>query len=86
MVLMNVMQLPAREPAPDVEALATFVACAHAMLDPSTPEASRRAVEGRLLAQLPTMKALGVFELFDVRDPALGQLIADELEEDANAR
>jgi hypothetical protein len=76
----------ARDPAPDVEARATFVACAHAMLDPSTPEATRRAVEARLLAQLPTVKALGLFELFDVRDPALGQLIADELEVSANAR
>jgi hypothetical protein len=56
------------------------------MLDPSTPEASRRAVEGRLLEQLPTLKALGVFELFQVRDPALGQLIADELEDNINAR
>jgi hypothetical protein len=56
------------------------------MLDPSTPEATRRAVEARLLKQLPTVKALGLFELFDVRDPALGQLIADELEVAANAR
>jgi hypothetical protein len=86
MVLMNVLHMPARGPAPDVEALATFVACAHAMLDPATPEPTRRAVEARLLAQLPTVKALGLFELLDVRDPALSQLIADELEVGANAR
>ncbi|KAF1006092.1 MAG: hypothetical protein GAK28_02710 [Luteibacter sp.] len=60
------------------DALATFVACAHAMLDPTTPENQLRRLEPRLLAQLPTLRALGVFELFDVRDPALAALLADE--------
>lgn len=60
------------------EALVTFVACAHAMLDPSTPEEQVRQLEPRLLAQLPTLRALGVFELFDVRDSALAALLADE--------
>lgn len=60
------------------EALVTFVACAHAMLDPSTPEDQVRRLEPRLLAQLPTLKALGIFDLFDVRDPALAALLADE--------
>lgn len=60
------------------DALVTFVACAHAMLDPSTPETQLRRLEPRLLAQLPTLRALGVFELFDVRDPALAALLADE--------
>lgn len=60
------------------DALVTFVACAHAMLDPSTPEEQLRALEPRLLAQLPTLRALGVFELFDVRNPALAELLADE--------
>lgn len=60
------------------DALVTFVACAHSMLDPSTPEEQLRRLEPRLLAQLPTLRALGVFELFDVRDPALAALLADE--------
>ncbi|KJV36581.1 hypothetical protein [Luteibacter yeojuensis] len=60
------------------EALVTFVACAHAMLDSTTPEEQRRRLEPRLLAQLPTLRALGVFELFDVRNPALAALLADE--------
>ena len=59
-------------------ALVTFVACAHAMLDATTPEEQRRRLEPRLLAQLPTLRALGVFDLFDVRDPALAALLADE--------
>jgi hypothetical protein len=49
------------------------------MLDPATPEALRREAEPRLLAQLPTLRALGVFELFAIRDPALAALVRDEL-------
>lgn len=60
------------------DALVTFVACAHAMLDPDTPEERVRSLETRLLAQLPTLRALGVFELFDVRDAALAALLEDE--------
>jgi hypothetical protein len=61
--------------------LETFVACAHQMLDPSTPEPVRRAVEPRLLAQLPALRALGVFELFELRNPALRAWMNDELAE-----
>ena len=60
------------------DALVTFVACAHAMLDPTTPEEQVRRLEPRLLAQLPTLRALGVFDLFEVRDPALAALLLDE--------
>ena len=63
------------------DSLVTFVACAHAMLDPSTPEDQVRRLETRLLAQLPTLRALGVFELFAVRDTALAALLADEDEQ-----
>lgn len=56
-----------------------FIACAHQMLDPATPEAARVAMEPRLLAQLPALRALGVFELFEIRDPALRTWLADEL-------
>lgn len=59
--------------------LATFVACAHQMLDPATPETVRRSVEPRLLAQLPALRALGVFELFELRHPALRAWLQDEL-------
>lgn len=61
--------------------LETFVACAHQMLDPATPEGVRRAMEPRLLAQLPALRALGVFELFEVRDSALKAWLDDELAE-----
>ena len=59
--------------------LETFVACAHQMLDVATPETTRRAVEPRLLAQLPVLRALGMFELFELRDPALRAWLGDEL-------
>lgn len=60
--------------------LETFVACAHEMLDPATPEAVRRRAEPRLLAVLPMLQALGVFELFAIRDDALRHMVQDELE------
>ncbi|MHB1056989.1 MAG: hypothetical protein ACYC0F_03775 [Rhodanobacter sp.] len=67
------------KPAAAASPLATFVACAHQMLDPATPEAVRRAMEPRLLAQLPALRALGVFELFELRHPALRAWLDDEL-------
>lgn len=67
-------------PTSATSALAVFVACAHQMLDPVTPEAVRRAMEPRLLAQLPSLRALGLFDLFELRHPALRAWLADELE------
>ncbi|HEX7341949.1 MAG TPA: hypothetical protein VF269_06710 [Rhodanobacteraceae bacterium] len=66
---------------PATAALATFVAGAQLMLDAATPEDLRRQAETRTLAQLPVLRALGVFELFAVRDPALAALLRDELEQ-----
>jgi len=70
-----------RTPAAESAPLEAFVACAHQMLDPNTPEAARRALEPRLLALLPTLRALGVFELFDLRHPALRTWLEDEMQE-----
>jgi len=58
--------------------LAVFVTCAQLMLDQATPEGQRRQAETRLLSQLPVLRALGVFELFSVRDAALAALLEDE--------
>ena len=71
--------LPSTVPVPAHAPLDVFVACAHQMLDPATPEAVRRTLEPRLLAQLPALRALGVFDLFVLRHPALRALVADEL-------
>ncbi|CAM5427885.1 hypothetical protein [Rhodanobacter lindaniclasticus] len=67
-------------PASRTDALTDFVIHAQLMLDPATPEPMRREAEPRLLAQLPTLQALGVFELFTIRDPALAALVHDELQ------
>lgn len=64
----------------DTDALTDFVVNAQLMLDPITPESVRRQAEPRLLALLPVLQALGVFELFAIRDPALAELVRDELE------
>lgn len=74
---MSLLPIPAALPSTDP--LTDFVADARLMLDPATSESVRRATEPRLLAQLPTMHALGVFELFAIRDPALHALVRDEL-------
>jgi hypothetical protein len=72
--------VPSSPPHPAAPAtLEAFVACAHQMLDPATPENVRRGLESRLLAQLPVLRALGVFELFQLRDPALRAWLDDEL-------
>ena len=78
---MSLIQLVSVKSEISKSPLETFVACAHQMLDPVTPEAVRRAMEPRLLAQLPALRALGVFELFELRDPALKAWIDDELAE-----
>lgn len=77
---MTFLPLHSVNPTSTTSALAVFVACAHQMLDPVTPEAVRRAMEPRLLAQLPSLRALGVFDLFELRHPALRAWLADELE------
>ncbi|WP_426701585.1 hypothetical protein ACPPVV_00795 [Rhodanobacter sp. Col0626] len=74
---MSLLPTPAALPCAD--ALTEFVEHAQLMLDPATPEPVRREVEPRLLALLPTLKALGVFELFTICDPALQALVRDEL-------
>jgi hypothetical protein len=77
---MSPIELLSMKPKLTASPLETFVACAHQMLDPATPEQVRRAVEPRLLAQLPALRALGVFELFELRDPALRAWLTDELD------
>lgn len=61
------------------EALTRFVVSAQLMLDPLTPESVRRQVEPRLVSALPALQALGVFDLFAIRDPALAAMVVDEL-------
>lgn len=63
----------------ETDALLDFVVHAQWMLDPATPEPLRREAEPRLLALLPTLQALGVFDLFEIRHPALAALVRDEL-------
>jgi hypothetical protein len=77
---MSLLPVPTPVHASRPDALTDFVAHAQLMLDPATPEPVRREAEPRLLAQLATLQALGVFELFHIRDPALRALVHDELQ------
>ena len=77
---MSLLPVPTPVHSPRIDALTDFVIHAPLMLDPATPESVRREAEPRLLAQLPILQALGVFELFTLRDPALHALVRDELQ------
>ncbi|HWX67372.1 MAG TPA: hypothetical protein VNZ27_13200 [Rhodanobacter sp.] len=76
---MSAIELIKLKATSDLCPLETFVACAHQMLDPATPEPILCVMEPKLLAQLPALRALGVFELFEVRDPSLRAWLDDEL-------
>lgn len=64
---------------PAEQALPRFVECARRMLDPATSEPVRRELEPQLLRLLPVVRALGLFDLFDVRDRAMAALLRDEM-------
>lgn len=57
-------------------ALHAFVTLARALLA-ADDERERRALEDRLLALLPAVRASGLFEIVDVRDPALRAMLDD---------
>lgn len=76
----------AGHPPAETDALTDFVVNAQLMLDPATPEPVRREAEPRLLAVLPTLQALGVFELLAIRDAALATMVRDELEARRSSR
>lgn len=74
------MSCSAVSPSPQHEApLQRFLVLATTMLEAATPESTRCRLERELVALLPTLRALGVFELLTPRQPALRALIADEL-------
>lgn len=76
---MSPIELIKFKPASSRCPLETFVACAHQMLDPATPEKVLCMTEPKLLEQLPAIRALGVFDLFEIRDPSLRAWLNDEL-------
>ncbi|HEX7111598.1 MAG TPA: hypothetical protein VF216_04080 [Mizugakiibacter sp.] len=57
-------------------ALHAFVTLAHALLA-ADDERERCALEDRLLALLPAVRASGLFEIVAVRDPALRAMLDD---------
>ena len=74
--------MPPSAKSPSAEqALSHFVQYARQMLDAATTEPRRRELEAQLLALLPVVHALGLFDLFEVRDSALAALLRDELAE-----
>lgn len=70
---MNVSSLQRRHRA---DTLYDFVACSAELLA-SHDEFRRRELEDRLLAMLPEIQAMPVFEVFTVRNPALRAMLDD---------
>ncbi|QNM97057.1 hypothetical protein [Chitinimonas koreensis] len=56
-----------------------FLANAAVLADPAAPAAEREAAQADLIELLPALEALGLFEVFAVRDPALAGLVGREL-------
>ncbi|WLH86959.1 hypothetical protein [Pseudomonas sp. FP2338] len=52
-----------------------FLVNARAWCDPNTDAQQRTIAEQDLLALLPALRALGLFEVFKVRDPQLQRLV-----------
>ncbi|MEE2468694.1 hypothetical protein [Pseudomonas aeruginosa] len=54
-----------------------FIANARLLLEEKLPVAQRRQAEEDLRALLPAIRALGLLELFELRDARLRTLVAD---------
>ena len=55
-----------------------FLINARMLIDPQTPEHQRTAATQDILQALPALKALGLFELMQVRDPRIRALCEHE--------
>lgn len=55
-----------------------FLASVRQWQDPASDAAARVVAEADVRALLPALRALGLFEVFAVRDPALQQLLDSE--------
>ncbi len=56
--------------------VAAFMANARVLSDPAAPEEARAEAERHLVALLPALRALGVFDVFEIRNEALRALVA----------
>jgi antirestriction protein ArdC len=55
-----------------------FLINARMLIDPQTPEDQRTAATQDILQALPALRALGLFELMQVRDPLVRALCEQE--------
>lgn len=57
-----------------------FLATARQWLNPATPDHQRQRAQQDLRELLPALDALGLFEILEVRDPALRQWLDEHRE------
>lgn len=55
--------------------VAAFLANARLWCDPATDAAQRQAAERDVIDALPALRALGLFDVFSIRDAALQRLV-----------
>ncbi len=56
--------------------VAAFLANASILLDPNTTAAAREEAEGHIRESNHALKALGLFDILEIRDPELRALVA----------
>jgi hypothetical protein len=59
--------------------VAAFVANVGALTDPQTPPAEREACLRHLRELVPSLRVLQLFDVFELRDPGLRELVRQEL-------
>jgi hypothetical protein len=59
--------------------IGAFIQNALALGDTAIDAGARQALEADLLELLPSMKALQVFEVFEIRDPEVRELVVSKL-------
>ena len=60
--------------------VAAFVANVGALTDPETPPPQREACLQHLRELVPSLRVLQLFDVFELRDPAVRELVHQELE------
>lgn len=56
--------------------IAAFLHNAHIWCDPTSPSTIRAVVERDMIAAMPALRALGLFDVFAIRDEALAEWLA----------
>ncbi len=57
--------------------VAAFVANARILRDPASSPTERREAQAHMVALVPALSAIGLFEIFSIRDPEISALVEE---------